>query len=176
VTLSEPVLRQSIDYPDSYPMSLLASLNARASVGSGKGTDRADRLSSLVFVSGQVKTRTSLMLQQDAHPLQFSEGLGRSYGNRSAPRMDSRTHRDENPYQSAEMNGTTGGVQGVSFFSFESSGEDQDPVGSPSVLIVLRTEVDHPCSRASDWIWMVTSWTGYLRRRRRVMFAVCQIM
>jgi hypothetical protein len=147
VTLSEPVLRQLIDYPDSYPMSLLASLNARASVGSGKGRDRTDRLSSLVFAPGQVKTMTSLMLQQDPHSLQLSEALGRSYENRS------------------------GGVRGTSFISSVSSDDDQ--VGNPSVLKVLRIDVDYSCSPTPDW--SLTSWSGY-PRRRRVMFAACRIM
>jgi hypothetical protein len=125
---------------DSYPMSLLASLNARASVGSSRDTSRADRSNSLVFAPGTVKTGTSLRLKQDLHSFQLSEALGRSHKDRSAPRMDRHTYRDENSYQSVETNGTTGGVQGASFISGVSSGEDQ--VGSPSALIVLRTEVD----------------------------------
>jgi hypothetical protein len=101
----------SIDWSDRYPISLLASLNGRASVDSGRGTGRTDRSSSLVFAPG---TATSLRLQQDTvHSFQLSETLGRSYKNQLAPGVDnnSRTHlRGENPYRSVETNGSTEGV------------------------------------------------------------------
>lgn len=140
----------------SYPMSLLASLNARASVGSGKGRDRTDRLSSLVFAPGQVKTMTSLMLQQDPHSLQLSEALGRSYENRSAPRMNSRTHKDENPYQSAEMSGATGGARGTSFISSVSSDDDQPhfglAIGVPNELVGIPTKEKGHVRSLSDYV------------------------
>jgi hypothetical protein len=128
-------------------MSLLATLNARRSLGSSSDTSPTDRLNPLVFVPGTRKTESSQRIQQGLHSFQHSEALGRSHKNQSAPRTDARTHRDENPYQSMETKGTRGSVQGASFISSVSSGDDQ--VSNPPVLISLRARVDCPGSHGS---------------------------